>query len=92
MTPPQGRVLDAVEHVGPTLFGAALTTAASLVLMGATDSVFLRDLSIMVIGALCWSLAYAFLLFVPLCALFGPAGTHRHVALTERDDRDADED
>jgi len=70
----EARIADAVRHVGPTLFGAALTTSASLVLMSATDSSFLQDLSVMVIGALAWSLCYSLLLFVPLCALLGPEG------------------
>ena len=63
---------EAAERMGPSVLGGGLTTVCAVVFLLPGDLMTIFKLAVLLLLTIGISLAGAFGLFLPLCALFGP--------------------
>ena len=68
----EARVAEAAERMGPSVLGGGLTTVCAVVFLLPGDLMTIFKLAVLLLLTIGISLAGAFGLFLPLCALFGP--------------------
>ena len=65
-------MVEAAERMGPSVLGGALTTVCAVVFLLPGDLMAIFKVATLLLLTIGISLACAFGLFLPLCALFGP--------------------
>jgi hypothetical protein len=75
----EGRTTYAMTYMGGTVFGGAMTTLmAGLTLFGCTLQFFTK-MATLLTWTIVLSLVYALFLFMPLCAVAGPAANFGNI-------------
>jgi len=69
-----GKVADAATLMGVTVVAGTVTTLGSSLFMFMCQLTFFTKMASLIAGTITWSVLYALLFFIPICALIGPEG------------------
>jgi len=69
-----GKVMDAVTLMGVTVVAGTVTTLGSSLFMFMCQLTFFTKMATLIAGTITWSILFAMLFFIPICALIGPEG------------------